>query len=139
MSMNLSENASVLFEKLEKFFTSKTVVGEPIQVDGVTLIPLLNISFGLGLGGGDGTDDKGNSGTGGGSGVGARAIPTAVLVVREGQVEVLPITSKGGLEKLVDLVPGILEKVDLSGCCNSNETDNEMKEETKRESENTCC
>jgi len=114
--MNLNENATVLFEKLEKFFTSKTVVGEPLQVGQVTLIPLLNISFGLGLGGGDGTDEKGNKGMGGGSGVGAKAVPTAVLVVSGGKVDVLPITQRGGLERLVDLVPDILERVDLSGC-----------------------
>ena len=129
MSINLSENASVLFEKLEKFFTSKTVVSEPMQVGSVTLIPLLNISFGLGLGGGDGTDEKGNKGTGGGSGVGARAIPTAVLVIRDGQVEVLPINNRGGLEKLVDLVPDILEKVDFSSCCGTpKETASEAEE-----------
>ncbi len=132
MSMNLNENATVLFEKLEKFFTSKTVVGEPLQVGEVTLIPLLNISFGLGLGGGDGTDEKGNKGMGGGSGVGAKAVPTAVLVVSGGKVEVLPITQRSGLEKLVDLVPGILEKVDLSGCCTDEDS---CKDDTKEKKE----
>ena len=115
MALNFSEDASVMFEKLEKFFTSKTVVGEPIILGDVTLIPLLNISFGLGLGGGDGTDEKGNKGMGGGSGVGAKAVPTAVLVVKNGTVEVLPIAHRGGLEKLLELVPDIMEKVDLSG------------------------
>jgi uncharacterized spore protein YtfJ len=115
MALNLSEDASVMFDKLEKFFTSKTVVGEPIILGDVTLIPLLNISFGLGLGGGDGTDEKGNKGMGGGSGVGAKAVPTAVLVVKDGTVEVLPIAQRGGLEKLLELVPDIMEKVDLSG------------------------
>ena len=121
MALNFSEDASVMFEKLEKFFTSKTVVGEPIILGDVTLIPLLNISFGLGLGGGDGTDEKGNKGMGSGSGVGAKAVPTAVLVVKDGTVEVLPIAQRGGLEKLLELVPDIMEKMDLSGL--SNETD----------------
>ncbi len=121
MALNLSEDASVMFDKLEKFFTSKTVVGEPIILGDVTLIPLLNISFGLGLGGGDGTDEKGNKGMGSGSGVGAKAVPTAVLVVKDGTVEVLPIAQRGGLEKLLELVPDIMEKMDLSGL--SNETD----------------
>lgn len=117
MSFNLSDNATVLFEKLEEFFTSKTVVGEPLQVGDVTLIPLVNITFGMGLGGGDGTDEKGNKGSGGGNGVGAKAVPAAMLVIRDGQVEVMPINQRSGLEKLVDLVPDILEKVDLSNCC----------------------
>ena len=129
MSINLNENMSVMFEKLEKFFTSKTVVGEPVQVADVTLIPLLNISFGLGLGGGDGVDEKGNKGFGSGSGLGAKAVPTAVLVVKEGNVEVLSINQKSGLEKLVNMVPDILEKVDLSCCCDGTaERDSESSE-----------
>ncbi|RQD70973.1 MAG: sporulation protein [Tindallia sp. MSAO_Bac2] len=121
MSMNLNENMSVMFEKLEKFFTSKTVVGEAVQVADVTIIPLLNISFGLGLGGGDGVDEKGNKGVGSGSGLGAKAVPTAVLVVKGGDVQVLSINQRSGLEKLVDLVPDILEKVDFPHCCEGEE------------------
>ena len=131
MSMNLNENASVLFEKLENFFTSKTVVGETIQVGDVTLIPLMNISFGLGLGGGDGVDEKGNKGMGGGSGVGAKAVPTAILVVKNGNVEVMPVNNRHGLEKLVAMVPEILEKVDFSHCCTGEKRETDTPEESQ--------
>ena len=114
MQSNLTENTNALFEKLEKFFTSKTVVGEPIVIGDVTLIPVINISFGLGTGSGDGTDEKGNKGVGGGGGVGAKATPTAVISIINGKVEVLPINQRGGLEKLLDMVPDIVAKVNLS-------------------------
>jgi len=114
MQSNLTENTNALFEKLEKFFTSKTVVGEPITIGDVTLIPVINISFGLGTGSGDGTDEKGNKGVGGGGGVGAKATPTAVISIINGKVEVLPINQRAGLEKILDMVPDIVSKVNLS-------------------------
>lgn len=113
MQINFTENTNALFEKLEKFFTSKTVIGETIIVGDVTLIPVLNISFGLGTGTGDGTDEKGNKGVGGGGGVGAKATPTAVIAITNGKVEVLPINQRGGLEKLLEMVPDIVSKVNL--------------------------
>lgn len=125
MSTSFTENANVLFEKLEKFFTSKTVVGEAISIGQITLIPMLNISFGLGTGLGDGIDEKGNKGLGAGGGIGAKATPTAVIVINDGKVEILPINQKAGLEKLIDMVPDIVSKVNL---CKG-----EDKEEKKEE------
>ncbi|MCC5911681.1 MAG: sporulation protein [Clostridiaceae bacterium] len=113
MSTNFTENAGTLFEKLENFFTSKTVVGETISIGNITLIPMVDISFGIGTGGGDGIDDKGNKGMGAGGGVGAKASPTAVIVIKDDEVQVLPINQKGGMEKLIDMVPDILSKVNL--------------------------
>ncbi|SES63966.1 Uncharacterized spore protein YtfJ [Natronincola peptidivorans] len=113
MSAKFTENADVLFEKLEKFFTSKTVIGETIIVGDVTLIPVVDIAFGLGTGVGDGTDDKGGKGYGTGGGIGAKATPTAVIAIIDGKVEILPINQKGGLEKLMDMVPDIVQKANL--------------------------
>ncbi|MDF2546683.1 GerW family sporulation protein [Anaerosolibacter sp.] len=121
MSFNFDENVSILFEKLENLLKSKTIVGETIQIGETTLIPIVNLSFGLGSGGGDGTDDKGAKGFGGGGGIGAKASPTAVIVIKGDKVEVLPIKAQGGLEKLIDMVPDIVNKVQMhhkeSGCC----------------------
>ena len=122
MQTNFTENTNALFEKLEKFFTSKTVVGETIVVGDVTLIPMINISFGLGTGSGDGTDEKGNKGVGGGGGVGAKATPTAIIAITNGKVEVLPINQRGGLEKLLDMVPDIVSKINIPNSeCNKTE------------------
>ncbi|MBB6218846.1 putative spore protein YtfJ [Anaerosolibacter carboniphilus] len=113
MSFNFNESVSVLFEKLENLLKSKTIVGETIQIGETTLIPIVNLSFGLGSGGGDGTDDKGSKGFGGGGGIGAKASPTAVIVIRGDKVEILPIKNQGGLEKLIDMVPEIVNKVQM--------------------------
>lgn len=62
-------------------------------------------------GGGDGTDSKGNGGVGGGSGIGARVSPTAILIIKGDKIELLPIKKCSGLEKLVDMVPEIVDKI----------------------------
>ncbi len=110
-NFDFKENAGVIFDKLENFLKTKTVVGEPITIGETTLVPFINISFGMGIGGGNGTDEKGNGGVGSGGGSGARIAPTAVLVIRNDKVELLPIKKSGGLDKLVDMVPGIIEKI----------------------------
>lgn len=125
-SFNFSESMSAIFDKLENFLKTKTVVGEPIKIGDVTLVPFINMSFGLGLGVGNGTDEKGMGGEGGGGGTGARISPTAVLVINGDKVELLPIKKSGGLDKLIDMVPGIVEKVQDKKEENSK---NELKEE----------
>ena len=119
---NFNENIGVIFDKLENFLKTKTVVGEPIKIGETTLVPFINLSFGLGTGGGTGTDDKGMGGAGGGGGTGARIAPTAVLVIQGDKVELLPIKKSGGLDKLIDMVPGIMEKI------NEKKEDNKVKE-----------
>ncbi|HBW34039.1 GerW family sporulation protein [Desulfosporosinus sp. BICA1-9] len=116
-NFSINESISTLFEKLEDFVRTKTVVGEPFTVGETTIIPFIDISFGLGTGGGGGTDEKGNKGTGGGAGSGAKISPSAILVIKGDNVELLPIKKAGSLEKLIDMVPGIVEKVKDHKCC----------------------
>lgn len=108
-NFNIGENINQIFEKLESFLKTETVVGEPIQIGEITLVPFIDISFGMA--GGAGTEQKGSQGTGGGAGSGGRISPTAVLVIKGGQVELMPIKNYGYLEKLIDMVPDIVEKV----------------------------
>lgn len=110
-NFDFKENVEVIFDKLENFLKTKTVVGEPIKVGETTIVPFINLTFGLGTGGGTGNDDKGAGGSGGGGGTGAKISPTAVLVIQGDKVELLPIKKSGGLDKLVDMVPGIIEKI----------------------------
>ena len=109
---NVKENINTLFENLEKFLVSKTVVGEAIKVGDATLIPILTVNFGLGTGGGDGQDEKGSKGLGGGAGIGASVSPTAILVIKGDNIELMPIKKHGGLEKLLEMVPDIVNKID---------------------------
>ena len=45
-------------DEKERLLSAKTVVREPLTVDGNTVVPLLNIGFGFGAGGGSGMGKK---------------------------------------------------------------------------------
>lgn len=111
--MDIKQNAEVLFSKLENFFKTETVVGKPIKIDDIILVPFITITFGCGTGGGEGTDSgKNQEGTGGGLGAGARITPDAVLVIKGDMTQMIPIKNKGNLDRLMELVPGLIEKLD---------------------------
>lgn len=113
--MNHEALLNTLFEHLEKFFRTETVVGAPIQVGQVTLIPLIEVGFGAGVGGGSGKDSKGNDGAGGGTGTGAKISPNAVLVIRGDEVSLLNLKDKGSLGKVLEMVPDLIAK--MPNCC----------------------
>ncbi len=109
-----SEVFNTMFEKLEKFLRTETVVGEPFQVGSITMVPIISVSFGAGGGEGSGKDSKGNDGSGGGGGVGCKITPNAMLVIKNDELSVVPLAGKGSLEKIVEMVPEIMAKIDCS-------------------------
>jgi uncharacterized spore protein YtfJ len=67
--------------------TVRRVFGEPIERDGVTVVPVASVSGGAG--GGGGHDAGGQEGEGGGLGV--RARPVGAFVLRDGEVQWRPV------------------------------------------------
>lgn len=112
MSVHESILNSVV-DPLTKMIQSKTVIGEPMQIGNLTLIPVVDVMFGYGAGGGEGTT-SGNAGTGGGGGGGARVAAKAVIVIKGDEVSVMPLSKGGAIEKILEAVPGLIEKVQLS-------------------------
>ena len=100
--------------EIEKVLSTKTVVGEPLTIDGTTLIPLISAGFGFGAGGGTGKGEskQKGEGTGGGTGGGAWVKPVAVIVVTKEGVRVEPIMGSlaGAIEKLGETIPQMIEK-----------------------------
>ena len=113
MGNNIKENMDALFSNLENFIKTKTVIGEPIVVGEVTLIPIVSVMFGCGTGNGNGTDNKGMSGTGAGGGAAARISPNGIVVIKNGEVSMLPVKNKNNLESLVEMVPEIVSKINI--------------------------
>jgi uncharacterized spore protein YtfJ len=93
--------------EMHRIVRTETVVGEPVEVAGVTLIPVSKITFGFGAGGGQA--GKGQSGTGGG----ATVEPIAFVVIApDGRVQVMTMKEKEiGLGQLVGMVPEVVEKI----------------------------
>jgi uncharacterized spore protein YtfJ len=106
---NVNENMKMLFSKMEDFVSTKTVVGEPTSFGDVIIVPLMDVTFGMGTGVGGGSEKGG----GGGGGVGAKMTPSAVIVIVNGTVQLVNVKSQDSVNKLVDMVPGILSKLNL--------------------------
>lgn len=124
MENNFKESIESIFSNFEKFIKTETVVGQPIVVGEVTLVPIISVCFGCGAGGGKGSDNKNINGDGAGGGGAARITPDAIVVIKEGQVSMLPIKNKNNLEALIEMVPEIVTKVNMK---------KEEKDENNRE------
>jgi uncharacterized spore protein YtfJ len=101
--------------EIEKVLDAKTVVGEPITIEGTTLIPLLSVGFGFAAGSGSGKPEAKEAGEtgGGGTGGGAGVKPIAIIVIDKDGTRIEPI--KGGMaaaiEKLSETIPDIAAKI----------------------------
>ncbi len=97
--------------EIERLLSTRTVVGEPIILEGNTVIPLISIGFGFGAGGGSGKEQKTISAEafGGGSGGGGGIKPVAIIIVNKDGVRVEPI--KKGTATVVEKVGEVLSKM----------------------------
>ncbi|WP_066360354.1 spore germination protein GerW family protein [Herbidospora mongoliensis] len=77
-------NVMELLDKARDHATVRRAFGEPITVDGVTVIPVARIGGGGGGGGGGDRKDGAQAGSGGGFGVGAS--PVGAYVIKDGEV-----------------------------------------------------
>ncbi|MGN1154692.1 MAG: GerW family sporulation protein [Agathobacter sp.] len=108
MSNDFNSTVSALFQGMDSFITTKTVVGEPIHVGDTIILPLVDVSFGVGAGAfseGDGAKNNG------GGGMGGKMTPSAVLVIQNGQTKLVNISNQETLTKVLDMVPDAIDKV----------------------------
>lgn len=110
---NISSILDATMEKLRTLVDAETVIGQPVIVGDITIIPVSKVSFGLASGGSDFPSKSTNSKMfGGGSGAGATVTPMCFLVVKGNEVKLLSATpSSSPIEKAIDAVPGIVDKV----------------------------
>ena len=95
-------------EEIERMLNNKTVVGDPINVQDNTIIPLVSVGFGFGAGGGTGKESKHGEGTGGGTGGGGGVKPVAVLVINKDGVRLESV--KSGTASVIEKVAETIVK-----------------------------
>ena len=111
---NMLENA---IAKIREMVDVNSVIGDPITTpDGVTIIPISNVSVGFGGGGSDFVSrnvNKQENPFGGGVGGGIKVTPVAFLIVKDGSVRMLPVAAPANTtpDRSVELVPDVLDKV----------------------------
>src|SRR5699024_2931268 len=121
-----------------------TIIGEPIETsNNMVIIPISKVGFGFAAGGSEFRGETLDEYTkkekeeqvqyrlpfGGGSGAGVSISPVAFLVVSPNNVKLLPVNHSSALDKLIDYVPDLMEKVN----CYLNKSMQNKKEEKKEE------
>ena len=94
-----------LFEGMDKFLTTKTVVGEPTTIGDTIILPLVDVSFGVGAGAF--ADGQKNNGAGG---LGGKMTASAVLVIQNGQIRLVNVKNQDTVTKVLDMVPDLIER-----------------------------
>ena len=113
----ISELMRATMEQIRAVADANTIIGAPIQAEGVTLIPVSRLSLGVAGGGTEFSTKKqapgGDNGFGGGSGASAKLEPVAFLVVREGGVKLLPVAPPPATtaDRVIEAVPEVVDKV----------------------------
>lgn len=105
-------------DNLKEMIDVNTIVGDPVEtIDGTIIIPVSKVTVGFGSGGTEMCEGKRNKEEetsypfGGGSGAGMAVSPVSFLVVTKDQVRMLPASQVNTIERLVDNIPDIVNKI----------------------------
>ena len=121
-------------QSIKEMVDVNTIVGDAVQSpDGTVIIPISKVAFGFAAGGGEysytvsegdeddsrsrDTEDESSDKAGkypfaGGSGAGVSINPVAFMVVGNGQIKLLPVNINSTLDKVLDMVPELLCKLE---------------------------
>ena len=108
---NLGGLMDVTLTKIREMVDVDTVVGTPIETaDGITIIPVSKVSYGFGSGGGD-MPLKEKGGFGGGVGAGVKVDPIGFLVVKDGGVRMINVSTpaEGTVDRVIERLPEIVD------------------------------
>lgn len=102
---NFNSTVESLFKGMDSFITTKTVVGDTINIGDTIILPLVDVSFGVAAGAF--MQEKKNNGAGG---LGGKIQPSAVLVIQDGKTKLVNIKNQDGMTKILDMVPDLVNR-----------------------------
>lgn len=137
---------------IENMIDVNTIIGEPIETsNNIVIIPISKVCFGFAAGGSEFKGETIDEYTkkdkdekvqyrlpfGGGSGATVSINPIAFLIVEEGKVRLLPVNYSSCIDKILDYVPDLFEKLNKSNLKselkNKKEQDEKNNIEIKKE------
>ncbi|MFQ9933772.1 MAG: GerW family sporulation protein [Lachnospiraceae bacterium] len=119
---NFDGTVQSLFTGMTNFMTTKTVVGEAININNTIILPLVDVSFGMGAGSKNGGGKETSSG-----GMGGKMSPSAVLVIKDGDSKLVNIKNQDAVTKILDMVPELVSK--FTDKSKSKDSDIDMSDE----------
>lgn len=120
MEHPIGELMQTAMSSIKDMVDVNTVIGDPVHTaGGATIIPISKVSFGYVTAGGDlSTQEKAHRAVepvdfpfAGGSGAGVSVQPVGFLVVQDGCVRMLPATCATVADRVVELIPTVMEDV----------------------------
>ena len=106
---NTKELKQELFQGMDGFIQSKTVVGEPIKLGDTVLVPLMEVSCGMASGAFVKENTK--KGDGGAGAMNSRITPAAMLVIQNGRTKLIRVKNEDALSKIIDMIPEAIDKI----------------------------
>lgn len=110
MANDFNTTVGSLFQGMDKFLSTKTVVGEPTTIGDTIILPLVDVSFGVAAGAFSGPDK--NNGAGG---LGGKMTASAVLVIKDGQIRLVNVKNQDTVTKVLDMVPDLIDRFQKKG------------------------
>ena len=95
-----------LFDGVNSFVKSNTVVGDPVRVGQTVIIPLIDVTFGVGVS--SGNEDKRSKANGG---IGGKMYPSAIVVIKNDNVRIINVKNKDAVSRILDMVPDLFDRV----------------------------
>lgn len=103
--------------QIHEMADANTMMGNPVKVDGTTVIPVSKVSYGFAGGGSDIPNKSEKEAFGGGTGGGITMQPLGFLVFSKGDVRFIQVnedTSK--TSALINMIPEVVNKIqDIAG------------------------
>lgn len=144
---------SAAMTNIQDMVDVNTIIGDPIETSNhVVIIPISKVCFGFAAGGSEFNEEtieeykkkekeeeiQYKLPFGGGSGAGVSINPVAFLVVNEDNIKLLPVNHSSAIDRLLDYVPDLFEKINkMSNKKDNNEykekIENIINEESKSE------
>ena len=145
---------SAAMDSIQDMIDVNTIIGDPIETNNnVVIIPISKVSFGFAAGGSEFSEETIDEYTrkdndeeeikyklpfGGGAGAGVSINPIAFIIVQEKNVKLLPVNHSSTIDRLLDYVPDLFEKIGKKMNKNNiikNEIDEIIKKEEKHKEE----
>ena len=127
---------------IENMIDVNTIIGEPIETsNNIVIIPISKVCFGFAAGGSEFKGETIDEYTkkdkdekvqyrlpfGGGSGATVSINPIVFLIVEEGKVRLLPVNHSSCIDKILDYVPDLFERLNKN--CKIIETKKEIEKD----------
>jgi uncharacterized spore protein YtfJ len=95
-----------ILESVKSLVDANIIIGQPILSGNITIIPVFKASIGIVSGGASSAESPL-----GGAGGGVSVSPVTFIVIEKDTVKILSAGDTSMVERLVDTVPGLIDKV----------------------------